>query len=198
MGAIHHDSWTAGSVALTVLEDLNYMKRLALLSALLAAMSTVSNAASISFFLDSPSQVAPPGSFLSFSGTIASTGVDEVFLNGAAAGLPYFELTVDLSPFFDRVPLSLTAGGSYSGEVFSVAVSGVAAPGDYFGSFSILGGADPSALDELAVQGFQVTVADVPEPGTIFLVFSAITAMHKVRLGSTRRRRRPRSNRAGQ
>jgi|ERR1035441_22457 hypothetical protein len=149
-------------------------------------ISYVGFGATISLGLDAPTQITTPGSFITFSGTITDTGSDEVFLNGASVTLPYFELNYDLTPFFTLSPPSLSSGDSWSGNIFTVAISGVATPGDYFGSLSIEGGDDSSTYDDLADQSFQVTVSDVPEPAPVFFVIPAIAlfiAMGKLKKG---------------
>jgi|SRR5579871_94635 len=126
-------------------------------------------AASISLSPDLPIQTTAPGTFVTFTGTITDIGSDDVFLNGFSVSLPYFELNYDLTPFFNQSPPSLSAGDSYVGDLFTVSVSSAALPGDYFGSFSIQGGADSSTFDDLADQSFQVTVSNVPEPSSVLV-----------------------------
>src|ERR1017187_6333736 len=119
--------------------------------------------------LDTTSLVGAPGTAVTFSGTILNASGVEVFLNGAGGNLSSPELTLDLTPFFTLTPLSLLDGGSYSGDIFAVAISGVALPGDYFGTFTILGGVDSQTFDPVGSVDFQVTVSDtttVPEPSS--------------------------------
>jgi hypothetical protein len=149
-------------------------------------------ASTISVTLDQALQIASPGSFLTFSGTITNTGSDTVFLNGAAVALPYFELDYDLTPFFTLSPASLDVGDFYTGDLFTVAVSGAASPGDYFGSLSMQGGADSGSYDDLASESFQITVS--PEPPTfmllasVFSLLGAYAGVCKVRSVRTRNR----------
>jgi hypothetical protein len=123
--------------------------------------------------LDSPTLTGAPGTAVTFSGTILNASGVELFLNGAGGSLSSPELTLDLTPFFTLTPLSLLDGTSYTGDIFSVAISGVALPGDYFGTFTIQGGADSSTFDTVGLADFQVTVPDVtgvPEPSSGILV----------------------------
>jgi len=123
--------------------------------------------------LDSTSLIGSPGTALTFSGTILNESGVGLFLNGAGGGLSSPELTLDLTPFFTLTPLSLLDGASYTGDIFSVAISGVALPGDYFGTFTIQGGVDSETFDTVGSTNFQVTVADtstVPEPSSGALV----------------------------
>ena len=139
----------------------------------LLMLAPLSMRATLLFTLDSPIQAGGPGGTVSFSGELFNDDVVDVFLNGASATLPYSELSVDFTDFFSLVPLSLSAGESYSGPIFDVDITNSVVPGDYFGSFTLQGGSDDSAFDDLATQNFQVTVPDtsgVPEPASIFLL----------------------------
>ena len=109
---------------------------------------------------------------MTFTGTVLNASGVELFLNGAGGGLSSSELTLDLTPFFTLTPLSLLDGESYTGDIFSVAISNVALPGDYFGTFTIQGGMDSGTFDTVGSADFQVTVADiaaVPEPSSVIL-----------------------------
>jgi len=110
--------------------------------------------------LDSTSLVGTPGTAVTFTGTILNASGVELFLNGAGGYLSSPELTLDLTPFFTLTPLSLLDGDSYSGDIFSVAISGVALPGDYSGTFNIQGGVDSATFDPVGSADFQVEVAD--------------------------------------
>jgi hypothetical protein len=140
--------------------------------------------------LDTTSLVGAPGTAVTFSGTILNASGVEVFLNGAGGSLSSSELTLDLTPFFTLTPLSLLDGGSYTGDIFSIAISNVALPGDYFGTFTIQGGADSGTFDTVGSADFQVTVADiapVPEPssltlfGSICLVLAVLFCWQRIR-----------------
>src|ERR1035441_1243667 len=125
--------------------------------------------------LDSTSLVGLPGTAVTFSGTILNASGVELFLNGAGGGLSSSELTLDLTPFFTLTPLSLLNNEFYTGDIFAVAISGVALPGDYFGTFTIQGGVDSGTFDPVGSADFQVTVTDtaaVPEPSSGVLLGS--------------------------
>ena len=143
--------------------------------------------------LDSASLVGSTGTAVTFTGTILNSSGVELFLNGAGGGVSSSELTLDLTPFFTLTPLSLLDGDSYTGDIFSVAISDVALPGDYSGTFTIQGGVDSSTFDPVGSADFQVTVADVPEPSSGVLVGLAGLVL-AVPL-YWRRIRRPRSRR---
>ena len=124
------------------------------------------NGAAITFSLDQPVASASKGDFVVFSGTITNVGIDTAYLNGALGSLPFSDLLVDYTAFFTAVPASLAVGEFYAGEIFGVSVGLFAGAGDYFGSFTIQGGADAFSFDDMSTQSFQVNVASVPEPGT--------------------------------
>jgi hypothetical protein len=143
-----------------------------------AAVPAFANAATLDLTLDSLVQVGNPNSLLVFNGTLTNTSGIELFLNGANSNIDYSELLVDFTPFWSNAPFSLLDQEIYSGPLFSVGISNIALPGDYFGSFEIQGGMDSNASDILASGDFQVTVSEVPEPssgillGTILLPLS--------------------------
>jgi len=142
--------------------------RLAIMAILLMS---ISNADTIQISLDSFSIAGFPGTSVTFSGTLQNSSGSEVFLNGAGASLSYSELTLDLSSFFTLVPLSIPDGQSYSGPLFSVAISNVALSGDYSNTFTIQGGADSMTFDTVGTADFQVNIASsVPEPGSFQLI----------------------------
>jgi len=124
--------------------------------------------------LDTSSLAGTPGTAVPFTGTILNASGVELFLNGAGGYLSSPELTLDLTPFFTLTPLSLLDGDSYTGDIFSVAISDVALPGDYFGTFTIQGGVDSATFDPVGSADFQVTVASVPEPSSGALLGSAM------------------------
>ena len=117
-----------------------------------------------------------PGTF-SFSGTLANPTANTVFLNGDSLTFngPASGLTLDDSPFLTNAPSSLGASGggsdTYTGGFFDVTASPSAAPGTYFGTFSVVGGADGSAQNTVATEDFSVSVtgqtALVPEASSV-------------------------------
>ena len=130
---------------------------------------------------------APDGisTTLEFSGTLSNPTSADVFLNGDLSFLDQ-SLTLDDSPFFNFAPLSLAAGGEYSGPFFDVVVSPATPSGTYAGTFTIQGGADGNTFDNLATANFTVDVtgASVPESH-----LDAILLLAFVILAASRRRR---------
>ena len=126
--------------------------------------------------LDSTQLNGSRNSGLIFTGIIANGSGVELFLNGAVGSVSPADLTLDFTPFFTSTPLSLQDGASYAGDIFAVAINGIALPGDYFGIFTILGGADSSTFDDVGSVDFGITVEDstaVPEPSSFSMVVMA-------------------------
>lgn len=154
------------------------MKTPTILPALILAVLPAS--ADVLDFALTPAVLSAPagqGTTLEFTGTLSNPTIGDVFLNGDFSVLDPI-LTLDDSPFFTFSPLFLPAGGTYTGPFFDVLVDPSVLPGNYSGSFTIQGGADAMAFDDLATQDFTVHVAAtaVPEPGfpTVVLVASLI------------------------
>lgn len=145
------------------------------------AMSAIpSSADMLAVTLDVSSLTGFPNGAVTFSGTLLNNSGAEVFLNGAGGDLTYSELTLDTTPFFNFTPFSLLDGESYNGPLFAVAISAVALPGDYSGTFIIQGGADASTFDTVGTADFQVTVSEastVPEPSAFLLLASSILVL---------------------
>jgi len=95
-----------------------------------------------------------------FYGTLANTSTtDEVFLNNigvAMSGTAAGAAVTGSNPFYANVPGILLPGETYTGEIFSVALSGTAPPVDYDGVVTLQGGADIFATEDLADEAFAV------------------------------------------
>jgi F0F1-type ATP synthase membrane subunit c/vacuolar-type H+-ATPase subunit K len=135
--------------------------------------------AQLLFDLNPASQAGNPGTSVTFSATLTNAGLDTVWLNGTSSTGLAPGLTLDPTPFFNDFPFFLISGDAATADIFTVAIDNTVAPGNYFGSFSILGGADPNAEDLLATQNFQVTV--VPETSSLFLLVCGLLACGLVR-----------------
>lgn len=160
---------------------------LAASAALLACLAGAPAArAQTTLTLTPAAQAGSPGSTLFFSGTLANTGMSDVFLNGDSLTFngPANGLTLDDSPFFANAPTSLGASGSgsdtFTGGLFDVSLGASAVPGTYFGTFAVTGGAGGNAQGTLASQDFSVTVepaspSAAPEPSQVAgLAFTAL------------------------
>ena len=126
--------------------------------------ATVASADVVTLTLDFVSQSGPPNSLLTFNGVLSNSSGNDTFLNGADSNVGYSELVVDFTSFFSNAPLFLPDQASYSGPLFTVAISQSALPGQYFGSIDIQGGIDGNASDIIASNDFEVDVVNTPEP----------------------------------
>ena len=154
---------------------------------LLLLLPALAAHAQLTFALAKPNQVGRPGDTLSFEGTLFNSGASQLFLNGDTFNLGGTGLNLDDSPFFLAGPVSLNAGQSFSGQLFTVSLDAAALAQMALGSFTIQGGATEGDLNDLASAPFRVTV-NVPEPGPWALV--AAGGMTLVGLGLRRKRRR--------
>src|SRR5579883_1474585 len=138
-------------------------------------------------------QSGTQGTTLTFNATLENIGTDPifpVFLNGAEASLTGNGLMLDTSPFFQNAPLSLNSGETWTGDIFTVAIAPTALPGNYTGSFTVVGGPDDMTQNDLLTQNFQVTVlpaTSVPAPGA--LVTALVGIMSATAEGLRRRRK---------
>jgi hypothetical protein len=141
------------------------LSMLALAVLLLAAPAL---ADTISLTLSNPIQTGAPGSILTFDATVSAPLANgaEVFLNGDNFGISGPN-SIDDTGFLLDFPLDLNPGDSFTGTLFTVALPPNLGAGSYNGFFTILGGADPSALGDLTTVNFQVNAT--PEPGTWLL-----------------------------
>ena len=156
----------------------------------------VASADTITITLDSPTLSGSPGDTLQFFGTLTNTTADTVFLNDVNFNLASIPLgSIDSSPFFTNAPLSLDAAGSLDGgftsgdiELFDIPIPDPFTPGNYSGTFQVLGGADGGSQDIVGTADFTVQVlgpvSGVPEPGSLGLMaaaFVGICVVHRRR-----------------
>ena len=151
------------------------MKRLRLAAFLLSALPAYS---ALVLTLSPSAQTGQPGEAIIFGGTLQNTGLADLFLNDLAltftppAGTYLIE---DHNFFFANVPGVLLPGETYNGPIFSLLIVAGTPLGTYTGSATVQGGADPDALDALAIGPFSVTVA--PEPATFGLIAGALATL---------------------
>jgi hypothetical protein len=128
-----------------------------------------------------------PGGEVIFSGTFGvSNGDPNTFFNDLSANFtPPADvyLTLDTNVFFANTPGVLCGNDpscqqSYTGPIFGVQIAPGTPTGQYFGTLTMLGGADPSFFDPLtSPAAFQVNVqSPIPEPGTFLLACPLIAA----------------------
>jgi hypothetical protein len=120
------------------------------------------------------------GSSLSFDATVSApvTNGGDVFLNSDSFNVDA-PLTLDDSAF-SGFPFFLNPGDTFTGLLFTVFLPTTTANAVYNGSFSILGGADGDASNDLADVTFEVTTvpeATTPEPTTLLLLGAGLPGL---------------------
>jgi hypothetical protein len=152
-------------------------------------LSVPAYADTITLTLTNPVQVGSGslGSSLDFDATVSAPGKNsgDVFLNSDSFNVDA-PLTLDDDGFFFGFPLSLSPGQSFTGLLFTVFLPTNTPNAIFNGSFSILGGADGSAANDLADVTFQVNT--VPETTTILMLgtgLPGLVAMIRRKRGAT-------------
>jgi hypothetical protein len=133
-------------------------------AAILAAASLILQgpivSAQVTASLSPSVQNSASGQSLVFYGTLEnSSTTSREFLNNAqvtVTGTAANFIVPGTNTFFANVPGILEPGESYTGEIFSVALSGSAPAADYAGTAEIQGGSDIFAGDALASADFKV------------------------------------------
>jgi hypothetical protein len=168
------------------------------LTGALLALCGICRADTIGIALTSGLLSGPPGSALTFNGTLSNLTGSTVFLNSAGINLAgaFIPADEDTSPFFMNAPLSLAGNGATpSIDLFTIAIPSPFAFGAYAGTFTVLGGANANSQDTLGSASFTVQVgsaAAAPEPGTWSLFIAASFALLVFRaLNPSRKRKRP-------
>jgi hypothetical protein len=156
------------------------MKTKRLLIPLLLALLGASPAPAqlFNFTLNLPIQEVIPGGRVTFVATLTNLDTNTLFLNGTSFNLRGQSLSLEDANFFSNFPPSLEPGRSVTAPIFDVTVDSSTILDSYSGSFTIFGGFDPSGVDELATQIYEVTVVSKANPtpvatATPVSVFSA-------------------------
>jgi hypothetical protein len=117
-----------------------------------------------------------PGDVLEFDGTLTNNTSSTVFINNDSFT---FQIpgALDDSLFLNNAPFTLgPMATSTSFAFFDVTIPGGQLPGDYTGAFTLQGGSDDNAMDNLGVGSFQVDIpAGTPEPAS-FLLLATVAA----------------------
>lgn len=131
--------------------------------------------------------VVQGSTLVAFDATVSnpSTSSGTIFLNGDSSTTSSSLVSVDDTPFFANSPLSLDPGTS-SGpfEIFDVLLDPSLGPGVYTGTFSILGGADGSAIGDVGDVNFTVDITapvTAPEPTTLLMLGTGLLTLIFVR-----------------
>jgi len=161
--------------------------------ALSIAFAMPACADTVTFALDNANLTGAAGDTLTFSATVttpAGNGGD-VYLNGLTL-TDVSPLTTDITDFLLDFPFTLSVSDSAGGDLFTVVLPSVLAPGTYYGTATLLGGGDFSAQDDLGSQLFSITVlggtSPVPEPGGPALVLTGVSGVLAMLKGRRRMR----------
>src|SRR5687767_625584 len=158
--------------------------------AFLAILPAAVKADPITLTLD-PTHSVAQGSSVTYSGSLSNGGLPGRFINAVSLTLPP-GITFNDSAFFTNVPAFLGSGAT-TGVVsfFDVFADLLIPPGNYIGSFSVLGGVDDQDQNILATHEFTIMVTPggqnpIPEPASMLLLASGLA-------GAAALRRRKRS-----
>jgi hypothetical protein len=141
---------------------------LSLMSVSLLLAGTAAKADPLTLTLSSPFQSSFGPAVLDFDATITNTTTQLLFLNGDDWSIDS-PLTLDDTPFNAGFPLTLGAGDSFTGELFTVNVPLAILPGVYAGSFEITGGFEGGAGGVIGSADFDI-IGVTPEPSSLLLL----------------------------
>ena len=102
--------------------------------------------------------------------TAPSSNTAAVFLNGDSFNITA-PITLDDSDFFSDFPLSLAPGTSFTGDLFTLTAPAGTPAGTYLGTFTLLGGANGNASNDLGTVSFALVT---PEPSSIILLMTGM------------------------
>lgn len=147
------------------------MKTVLCTFALLLLATTAAKADSVTITFDQPDQTVAAGNTVDFTGTITNDTDSTIYLNSDDINLAGSSLSNN-DFFLINAPLTLDAGAS-SGDIdlFQISASYPLqdAAGLYPGTYTIFGGADGDAQDNLGQASFSVTTT-APEPSVTWLL----------------------------
>ena len=133
--------------------------------------SAAAHADTISFTLTNPTQLINGGAGGTLTYDVTATAP---LTNGATVNLNSDSfnvsppLTLDDTDFFADAPFFLNPGDSDTFDLFTITVPAGTTPGDYTGSFTILGGATGASNDVIGTVDFTTVVT--PEPSSFILL----------------------------
>ncbi len=112
----------------------------------------------ISVILDKVDGIGSRNTAIQFKGKVVNNSDwKEIYLNGAGGNTSSGELTMDNSQFF-VLPPKLDPGQVITGELFSIAVSQVALPGDYSATMTIQGGTNQTTYDTMTTSDVTINI----------------------------------------
>ena len=117
------------------------------------------------------------GSTITFQVNLSNLSTTDTFLNGDSFITSSSLIHLDETPFFS-LPLFIVANGSVGPvDLFNIFVAPNAAPGNYTGTFTIIGGGKSDSSIDLADLNFTVKITSstgVAEPGTLTMLLFGV------------------------
>ena len=96
-----------------------------------------------------------------FRGQLKNASDEGIFINGVSFSRPNESMFLDAGIFLEDGPAYLDPNESWIGDFFDIYHEISIAPGDYIGTFFILGGNSVEDANSLTVQNFQVTILPI-------------------------------------
>ena len=149
----------------------------------MAAVAAANADIAVDFSWDNPDQTGQPGDTVQYFATITNNTAETVYFNSdnfSFTGAPSLNAS-DL--FFPNAPISLDPGASGDYELLDITLADPFTDTfqQYSGTEVLLGGADGSALDNLASADFSITaeepVSGTPEPASVLLAGAGLLAL---------------------
>jgi hypothetical protein len=141
-----------------------------------------------------------PGNTVPFSGSLINNTGSTVFINSDTVTLTGFPPSaLDDSPFLTNAPISLGPDAATGVFTFlNVTIPNNQSPATYDGVFTVLGGADGTAQDNLGSAAYhvQVQVSTVPEPAS-WIFASAGLALAGLKMRAAKQVTGPRAPASG-